>query len=297
MNQQNFVQQLMEFRTAYLRAVSRAAVDLEFRRKLTADGSNPLEILMKDFGYTCPWKLNFRLLNDPLLGPRLDQAAGVIMTLPYLGERIVVYIPKKPGNDPQLIMDALTAWYQQHPMLLQEGQADSSRMSNLPLPHPRQFEWTSVNANPDRNKRFDLGARFDEFISFGAAMFNLVALAWNNDAFFEQITEYTGQSSAQPGKAIRLLADWLGYKYPWQLDLVVQVDEHARYDAALGQWVDTTPPELTMTLPWMSEVGMHTTPAAAAEYEVAANRKNPGVAVMGVALYNTDGAGYPFTCG
>src|SRR5262245_37916394 len=113
MNHQGLVQQLMEFRSIYLKAVSRAAIDLAFRQELTA--GNPLEVLKREFGYTCPWMLNLQLLDDPRLGPRLNQAAGVIMTLPYVGERIVVYLPKKPSDDARVTMDALAAWYHQFP--------------------------------------------------------------------------------------------------------------------------------------------------------------------------------------
>jgi ribosomally synthesized peptide (two-chain TOMM family) len=151
-----------------------------------------------------------------------------------------------------------------------------------------------VNMDLDRFRRFDLGVTFDDFISFAAAIFNATALGWGNEAFMRELTSYKGQEKQHRKRTITLLNEWLNYRYPWQEDLVIQIDPTAEYDPTAnggkGKWIKTTPPVLTLTIPWMSG-------AELAEREVAANQQNTSVSIMGLALYNTDGPGYPFTCG
>jgi ribosomally synthesized peptide (two-chain TOMM family) len=301
MAQIDFIQQLMDFRTTYVRAVARATVDLQFRKELTKEGGNPLSVLHEEFGYRCPWGLTLVLNDDPNRGPRVNPATGTVMTMPYWGESITVSIPKKPAGDAKVQMDALAAYYHENPWFLQPGRPnDADRASPRDVPRgihnpsaPYQGKWTSVNADPDRNTRFDLGVNFEDFISFAAAIFNAVALSWDNEVFLGQLTAYKGEAETDRKKTITLLNEWLGYKYPWQLDLVVRTDEKATYNPAKRAWENTTPPVLMLTIPWMTGA----TGGDAAQAEVDTNKKNLGVAIVGVALYNTDGPGYPFTCG
>jgi ribosomally synthesized peptide (two-chain TOMM family) len=293
----DFIQQLMEFRTTYLKAVARASVDLAFRQDLTREGGDPLAVLHTAFGYECPWALKVVIHDSPERGPRVNAAGGAVMTLPYWGESITVYLPKKPAGDAREQMDALALYYHENPWFLQnKGESDllggTAPESVLTLPPVYEGKWTSVNADLDRNTRFDLGSSFDDFISFAAAMFNAVALAWSNELFLADLTDYKGEREELRKQTITLLNEWLGYKYPWQLDLIVQTDPTATYSD--GKWTRTTPPVLMLTLPWMTGAAKG---AEAAIQETEANKRNPGVAIMGLALYNTDGPGYPFTCG
>jgi ribosomally synthesized peptide (two-chain TOMM family) len=314
----DFIQQLLDFRTTYVRGVARATVDLEFRRVLTEPGGNPLRVLHEVFGYTCPFDLTLVLQDLVDRGPRVNPANGVVMTLPYYGESITVYIPKRPSGDPRVQMDALAAYYHENAWFLHSkghtgglprlpgppGGAPGTVLGTIKSPPPinlppiAQPQWASVAMAPDRNTRFDMGDNFDKFISFAAAIFNAVALTWRNDLFLHDLTSYTAEGDQPRKTTIQILDDWLGYKYPWQLDLTVQVDPTATYDSKAGKWENTTPPVIMLTLPWMTGAyapGMDT--AAAARREVAENNAHPEVAIMGLALYNTDGPGYPFTCG
>jgi ribosomally synthesized peptide (two-chain TOMM family) len=149
---------------------------------------------------------------------------------------------------------------------------------------------------------FNLGDNVEDFISFSAAIFNAVALAWDNELMWNDLIAYHGGPGQPRKRTITLLNEWLGYSYPWDLDLFIQEDKKARYDSSKGLWVDTTPPVLMLTLPWMTgaDAQVGDTKAKLAKdrkQEVEQNKANPGVAIMGVALYNTDGPGYPFTCG
>jgi hypothetical protein len=96
--------------------------------------------------------------------------------------------------------------------------------------------------------------------------------------------------NAQPQQTVGLLHEWIGYTYPWKIELRVRIDEEAHYDdqASDPRW-RIRPPQLALILPWM-------TGALHRKEETEWNRRNPGVAIMGLALYNTDGCGYPFTC-
>lgn len=306
----DFIQQLLNFRTSYLRGVARATVDADFRAKLIAD---PLGTLEQAFGYRCPWFMTLELRDDSATAPRLDPAAGTVLTLPYLGESITVYLPPRPASDdPTVVMDALAAYYHENPWFLHSGGQGAAspdeplevaaveargKRSNTDYTHGGK--WSSVADDRNRNTRFDLGDNFDDFISFAAALFNALALSWDNAFFFEELTAWKGtcwDPEAEPGsvgkpkKTINILNEWLGYKYPWELDLVIMPDETAEYDVTEKRWVKTTAPNLMLTLPRMTGQ-----PTVAKEVE--ANRNNLGVPVLGLALYNTDGPGYPFTCG
>lgn len=305
----DLVSQIMEFRTAYLQAVAQASVDREFRHVLTSS-PDPLSVLREQFHYHCPWNLTLELRDNPDIGPRMNLANGTVMTRPYCGEAITIYLPDKPDSkDPVEVMNALAAYYHQNPWLLYgekrpaptapqraaapqrpeevvEGQkvktTESLSVANRLLA-PR---WSSVNANPNPSVRFDLGACLADFISFSAAMFNALALAWEDAAFASLLVKEPHQSK----QTVEILSQWLEYDYPWELDLIVQKDRTAKYNAKERRWENSTPPRLMLTIPWMSG-------ARDAAEEVRANKANPKVAVMGLVLYNTDGPGYPFTCG
>lgn len=302
----DLVSQIMEFRTAYLQAVAQATVDREFRHVLTTT-PDPLSVLKEQFHYHCPWNLTLELRDNPDIGPRMNLANGTVMTRPFCGEAITIYLPDKPDSkDPVDLMNALAAYYHQNPWLLYgEKLAAAPRRTEQPRPdraaetaraktaewlsvaNLRQGPpWSSVNANPKPSVRFDLGDCLADFISFSAAMFNALALSWEDAEFASLLLKEPHQSK----QTVMLLSQWLEYDYPWELDLIVEKDRTARYNARERRWESTTPPRLMLTIPWMSG-------ARDADEEVHANQANPKVAVMGLVLYNTDGPGYPFTCG
>ena len=339
----DFTKQLMDFRTNYLRAVARASVDLPFRQELTQPG-NAFEVLRKAFGYECPWSLTLKLCDNSQTGPRLNPASGRVMTLPYWGESLTIYIPHKPKYDDsvpyevqvQNQLDALAAYYNQNTWLLQNKPENEKALNTKGATAPSQTDATDPNplGHPDPPKiferkwslvskkdRYDLGDDVNDFISFAAAIFNAVALAWQDQLMWNELTAYKGGLETESrARTISILNEWLGYNYPWELDLVIKADDTATYvpykpdDENAGKWIKTTPPELMLTLPWMSgvdidpkiksedplEVRASKFTAAtekAAKTEVDVNLKNPGLAIMGLALYNTNGPGYPFTCG
>jgi len=339
----DFTKQIMDFRTTYLRAVARASVDLPFRQELTQPG-NAFGVLRKAFDYDCPWSLTLKLCDNYQKGPRLNPASGRVMTLPYWGEALTIYIPRKPVYESSVPyevqvrnqLDALAAYYNQNTWLLQNklvATAPSQPVATLPsqtvatapssLGHvdpPPVFErkWSEVS----KTDRYALGDDVNDFISFAAAIFNAVALAWQDQLMWNELTAYKGEETQTRARTITILKEWLGYNYPWELDLVIKEDTSAKYipytesdgGKNAGQWIHTTPPELMLTLPWMSGVDINpdiqpgdsdeekaskikAAMMEASETEVAVNQKNPGLAIMGLALYNTNGPGYPFTCG
>ena len=344
----DFSQQIMDFRAAYLRAVARASVDERFRQRLTTEGQS-LKVLREEFGYDCPWALTLELKDDPRRGPRLNPAKGRVMTLPYWGEAITIYIPRKPSGSPATQLDALAAYYQENPWFLRTKEVAQDSSQGIPpqaaamvsaavfletderqekpqkyekkiVDPPRRFDekWVAVNVD---NDRYDLGDNIEDFISLAAAIFNAVALAWTNETLWTELTVYTGDAKEESrARTIGILNEWLGYNYPWQLDLIIQEDKTAKYvpytqsqDVNRGKWINTTPPKLMLTIPWMSgaeskavikedpseadRIAVAKADEEAAREEVKLNQNNPSVAIMGLALYNTDGAGYPFTCG
>jgi len=281
----NLINQLIEFRTIYLKAVARAAVNLEFRQELTNPDRDPLVLLRESFGYECPWDLTLVLRDSADQGPRLDPGNGSVMTQPYTGEWITIYIPNRPDGDPTVLLESLAAYYYENAWFLRDRTRDPKPPPSPVSPTHGSSGWSSVDSLRIRTNRFDLGDCSDDFLAFGAALFNAVALAWNNAMFMDLLT----QKVTQPKQTITLLNEWLEYKYPWEFELSVEVDDKAHYDRATQKW-HIKPPLLMLTLPWM-------TGAKTDEQEVASNNERPGVAIIGLALYNTDGPGYPFTCG
>lgn len=304
-NATDFSSQIFSFRTAYLRAVAKASMDLKFREDIISKRGEPpknvLPILRTQFGYSGTWNLSLVIRDDPRRAPRLDPVKGITVARPYLTESITVFIPDRPkdvGVEEQ--MKRLAVLYQDiNDWLLGVHQPAVI----TPVSPDRPDRELDADAAFSRPGRYDLGDTVTQFTSFVAALFNAVALAWTNARFMQLLTNPDpSPREAQPGATVALLRDWLGYSYPWDLDLHVRTAPYAEYFEApppgskdkpankkYPRW-EITPPTLSLTLPWM-------TGALDAKDEVKANLQNPGVAMMGLALYNTDGAGYPFTCG
>ena len=94
---------------------------------------------------------------------------------------------------------------------------------------PRRFDekWVAVNVN---NDPYNLGDNIEDFISLAAAIFNAVALAWTNETLSTELTVYTGDAKEESrARTIGILNEWLGYNYPWRLDLIVQEEKTAKY--------------------------------------------------------------------
>ncbi|WP_394828040.1 BMA_0021/BMA_0022 family TOMM bacteriocin [Pendulispora albinea] len=310
--------QLMQFRTAYLQGVARAAVDLEFRRKLTRS-DDALHILGEQFGYRCPWQLSFVVRDDIYWGPRYNPAKGAIMRAPLHGETLTVYLPKRPEASEypgmrddeyrKTLMEALAAFYQQNWQLLQNRQPGAPNQPfnppDLPAVSPNG-KWSSVLPT----HRYDLGDSTDDFISFAAVVLNALALAWNDQAMWQELTreqppprqDLNPDVFAPLQTAPQILKQWFDYDYPWDIQLVFKPDPRAKYvknkDDGKYKWRDLSWPELMLVLPWMSGAFVEPPSTAANQAEeVRLNVANIAPAIMGLALYNTDGPGYPFTCG
>jgi ribosomally synthesized peptide (two-chain TOMM family) len=322
----DFTKQIMDFRGTWLRAVARASVDLDFRKDLVTASQNgkdgALTFLKDTFDYDCPWELTLVVHDDTRKGPRLNPANGRVMTLPYWGESLTIFIPHKskiPSKDPKDQMDALAAYYHENSWLLRNKPRGDKPVSYAQKDHiPRVFEpielpdpppifagkWASVS----KRARYELGDDVTDFISFAAAIFNAVALAWGTEAMWNELISYSEDKGQPRGKTIAILNEWLDYNYPWELDLIIQPDPNAQYQPnndepqKAGYWESLTAPVLALTLPWMSGVQSKNTDENLAakndpQYEVKQNQEHLGMTIMGLALYNTNGPGYPFTCG
>ena len=280
--------------------VARAAVDSDFRAELTSSKScggsdcelygHALCVLRESFGYACPWSVKFVVCGDSARAPHLDLAVGSMMPQPFTQEAMTVYIPKKEAcaDSPGLLLDAIAAYYRQNTWFLRERASDDQPAGAQQVKiDTSETTWRSVASGRNRLSRFDLGDSFDEFVSFGAAMFSAVALAWDNDFFRRQLI---ADDIHNRRHTIELMGQWLGYTYPWELELIVVEDQNASYNPKTGNWERFTPPQILLTLPRMSG-------GASIDDEVQRNIASPGVTMIGLSLYNTDGPGYPFTCG
>jgi hypothetical protein len=270
--------------------VARSSVNLKFRKDLTDPENDPMLILRKECGYNGTWKLRLVINDDPVKGPRLDPVTGQIVAPRYLDECITVFVPDRPRDvSVDAAMERLAVLYYDANAWLHGGSLPDPTLPALPPPPGP----TPEDAPRKRASRYDLGDATSDFLSFVAALFNTVALTWTNEKFKEILT----REKAPAGHTIAVLREWLGFEYLWDLDLRIAIDKHAKYvehplsvtNERYPRW-EIRRPELRLTLPWM-------TGALDAKHEVEANHHNPGVAMMGLALYNTDGAGYPFTCG
>lgn len=308
---------LLNLRTTYLRAIpmiwnSNIELGTENKGSITLAGAkNPIALqpghilpaytrdstghssgfFYEFFQYVCPWEMTINLNLTPQKRPQWSPEATAGW---YGGEDFIeIYIPKPPSSD---LSEALAAWYHQNPSFLREP--SSSGMPAFP-----ESDFVVPNEVPQKiltelgnlmNMAIPthLGDSSTDFLAFGSVILRAVALAWREHSFPEKdqnfikqfitetdtITE-TGQTS---GKAIQALEAFFGYKYPWNLDLVVRWD---MADYKNGKWGKLEPTTVQLAVP--------TSPK---ESFLGVSTDDVMIEPIALTAYNDAGVVYPFTC-
>ncbi len=228
-------------RTAYMRAIARAWHDPAYEALLVQESeTNPrgaLPMLEQDYGFTFPFNVKFAisLNNRPIYQP-----IGTTGWYGFLDE-FRIPLPAKP-TDPAHQAASLALYCQQFPSLLGAATDDVSE------------------APPD-------------FAAFGVITSRLVALAWNDSFFHEQLFN-------RPD-ARELVQEAMNYIVQWNFHLKFweyEVPSSPTVDFFAGSFPRST---IIVHLP---------------QRPAALPPQGMGVEAIALAAYNDTGSQYPFTC-
>lgn len=254
--------QLLEFRTMYVRAVAEAWADPEWGHALTAHrGAKSLAVLKQRFSdYHWPWAGVWEL--------RIVKSESQWVTHEWiwpstLPESITIYLPLFPSEtngigDPALRARALADYYQQRPLLF----ADT-----LPLIYSPRDRDGIVTAAEGAGLDHGLMPSDRDFTEFKIALVAAMAKAWADRSYLDVLTT----------NATVALNRIPNYTVPWDFAIRVQNDEKISWSETEGwSWNSMSPNILTLYLP-PAPTELNSQPLA-------------------LAMYNAAGAKYPFTC-
>lgn len=270
--------QLLDFRTAWLRAVAHAWMDMKgFGKELM---EHPTEAITKVDGAWL-WEKDIELRVEK--APQLQWIGDNWVWPKDLNkeEHLTLYVPLRPNIEPEYHAAALADYYTARPSLFGNGASPDVVSS---LFDPSIFNsWNSVLA-----EQIDaplLGSRIASrepphggfvpnqvsFLDFGVALLSIMAKAWENENFAALIV--------QDENVVEALSTVRGYRPPWKLNLAIRDDEQARWHekAVLAhRWEPLRPHELVLHLPEPPQ--------------------EPREQSIALAAYNATGAEFPFTC-
>lgn len=270
---------LMEFRTAWLRAVAQTWTDRAFHEALV---SNPIGALASKFGFQWKWKdtLDFKVRSDPRFAwvgddwtwPADEAEDSLTLRLPI----------RQPAIEPGSRARALAEYYHLRPSVFGNPSATIEQSvlvpnAATPLKDPnvgetrtgtkaRAGEIEFAGHQPPRN---GFVPNASSFMDFQVVLLWAIGKAWENEGFAKLLL--TNESLASALGSIR------GYALPWRLHIVVKDDETASFDASgSGGWKGLSRHELSLNLP--------APPKEVRDQSIA------------LAAYNGTGAEFPFTC-
>lgn len=320
--------QLLEFRSVYLRAISLAWNDKEYRKELCKP-NNALSVFKNSFDYTCPWNIDFTI-TDFGEGPFFNSLRGVYMTSPLSFDQFVIFVPRKPQVEN--VAEAAACYYQDNLWILQENQA-----SDLPA-SPAMNDYMNLlfelrgSATPGKidssllqgrgipEASYDLGNSNTEFTSFGGVMLSALTLMWSNQVFRSQFIN-SDDRQREIGQTAALLKEWLDYDYPWDVDLVIKEDPDAQflrvnsfknidgssYQEALDQdssvmarsgekqpGAELVEDQLRWV--WIRNGQLYNQPSLGLVLSFPEAPDDIANQPVALSRYNTDGPGFPFTC-
>jgi len=295
---------LMLFRAIWLRALAHAWANEGWRGELCSS-SNAMDVLRKAFpalaksqlADACTLKVvqdaKFAWIGDDWAWPRTS-AKGELLRL-----RVPLRMPKERMEDRTKHAAALADYYWVRPSIFSvnhppqdhavQGDLEKEVLWSLAC-QPASFVGNSSLLSSGVALSGPLAATLAErrarvfnklgpsdgrllqggvtFLEFQVALLSMMAMAWENDAFRDLITN--------PENFREALGYVHGYKPPWQLEIQLAHDEAARWDEKRSTWTNLSQHELTLVLP--------TRPESPNDWSVA------------LAAYNATGAQYPFTC-
>jgi ribosomally synthesized peptide (two-chain TOMM family) len=264
------IDDMISFRTAYLRLLAKAWANEKFRGQIarpdgvrtnSAEHKQHIKDLAESFrkhGFSVDrWEgLEFELSNR---GPDWDPAK----TVGWHGNgfsKITLRLPLDPpeGAGPAEQAQALADYYQMRPTMF--GQLVDVGLGGA----------AAAGRGPD----YGLG-NWEDFLLFGGVTLRAIALAWQDEAFRDALDR----------NALNALQGWLNYAPQWNLEIDVQ-------DAPRSGWMPTEDPELPQWL--LTEKNLVTLDLP--NPPVDADGQLQPVAPIALAAYNNTGELYPFTC-
>jgi ribosomally synthesized peptide (two-chain TOMM family) len=267
--------QLMLFRTIYLRSIAEAWANPTFHDDLR---HNAVEAMFDYFGFKWPWSnaCSLTIIEDP---KHLKWIRDRWVWSRNLEEGLTLNVPLKPppGTDATQQSRALADWYRQRSSLFSDSwgtvytaQGPESSSSSLGGIAPD----VGADSPPPDGGYMPSSADFD---SFKVVLLAAIAKAWGDKHFREKL-----QLDAKTA-----LREIRGYELPWNLGIYLCHDPKAAWTAPepgdspnqhQSYWHDETPHTLKLYLPAKPEHGdLPCEPIA-------------------LAMYNAAGAQYPFTC-
>lgn len=249
---------LLSFRLAYLMSITEAWQNENYKKELL-ESENVLNF--RGFTRYLPnedpvqWKASIVLKEN---GLRWKPSGAPVGSNGWMGpyDDFIIKLPNKPA-DPAQEPIALSAYYQQFPTFFGGGYGDSAPASN-------------VSASGGVTKVGGLGIGGPEtFLSFGALTLRVIAYAWENNEFFERLTD--------PGldNAAELLTEYFQFTNPWNFNIRFEKDENFNWDSEKKCW----PVDILNRI----ELNFPDTPVVDDQ-------------AIAIASYNDSGPAYPYTC-
>lgn len=313
---------LLDFRTTYLKAIAKAWGNDDFK-KVLCEPNNALNVFAEHFGYKCPWEINFSITDDGA-GPFYNALQGVYMVTPLSFDKFVLYIPKEPKRGSTSL--AAACFYNNSPWLLKYN-TDNNLPKSPIMPPILPYSEKDKNINDEgvfiAQNSYDLGDSEKDFTDFGGAIFAALALIWENKKFKELFVSDADAEEYPPfQQSVTLLKDWLGYDYPWDVDLVVREDPLAEFvywetyknnkgqvyivalDGENGNELasdgeKTSAMELIASewnWAWIKDGELYDSTPLGLVLSLPAKPDDAANNVLALTRYNTDGPGFPFTC-
>jgi len=105
------------------------------------------------------------------------------------------------------------------------------KKTGKPLVYKKDVEvYESLLAPNPPDPSYDLSNASSIYLSFGAAMLNLVSLIWNSEEMWKMvITKEEDIHKYEPGQTVLLINELLGYEYPFHFDFVILEDKEADF--------------------------------------------------------------------
>jgi ribosomally synthesized peptide (two-chain TOMM family) len=275
---------LMDFRTTWLRAVALAWVDPKFKAALLRRGQAQ-KVLEDYFQFHWPWAKNtlefsvkekpqFRWIGSDWCWPSQEE------------DELTLRLPVRPdapvAKDKHAV--ALADYYRAKPSIFGRGGGATPQGSSLITSAAMAV---NVQATSSMSQfitaRDPLAFGGQEappggyipggFLDFEVVLISALAKAWENANFADLLL-------APADEFPEALATIKGYQVPWRLHIKVENDRKARWTDRIGkepsEWSFLSPHKLTLNLP--------AAPAPVTEQSIA------------LAAYNATGAEFPFSC-
>jgi ribosomally synthesized peptide (two-chain TOMM family) len=244
---------MMQFRLAYLKAIAKAWNDAAFFKKMISDPD----------GWKClgspkvHWNLELRFAEDTLPGNGYRPS----LTGGWVGPDAVMTLrlPNAPAEEQQSL--ALAAYYAE--MSTPFGKAFKGRQDLAAT-----FEAVDGGNGGDGSDGSDgdgLGHSNDAFV-LGGVILRALALSWSSDEFRQQFFQ---------GDALVALENWVGYNFPWNMQIKAKLDEELEWQAGSERWSRAPRNQLTLYVP---------------------NKPQTQHQAVALAAYNETGNAYPLTC-